>query len=470
VVLSAASEHRDTIEHHLSTVQGHDDATINHNYHIKNSEDPTKEFIGYHLIVTDEDTSAALKYVQSRVGQEVKYMEKNSVVKHSRIGKPSASCNTQEKATWGIVRTQERDNKVGADAYTYNTANEGEGVVAYIIDTGIATDNVDFEGRATWGADFANTPSPGTDLNGHGTHVASTTMGGTFGIAKKATAVGVAVLSSSGSGTMAGVIAGVDWSVKHAEETGKKGKAVGNMSLGGGNSPALDDAVNAGHNAGFPMVTAAGNESTDGCRSSPGAAEHAFNVMSTTKSDSMSGFSNFGACTDIAAPGSDITAAWVGSTIATRTISGTSMAAPHVCGVAAKLLSGGEYTPDQLFKEIIDLATPDLINGLGANSPNLLLFKDCESGIPPAPTPPTPPPTPPPPTPPTAAPTPPPTYACEAVPPASRYPCGGRTFTSEAACMAAPGNCCWSQDPIIAIWCYDAPASGSSNKTLTAQI
>ena len=105
---------------------------------------------------------------------------------------------------------------------------------------------VDFEGRATWGADFANTPSPGTDLNGHGTHVASTTMGGTFGIAKKATAVGVAVLSSSGSGTMAGVIAGVDWSVKHAEETGKKGKAVGNMSLGGGNSPALDDAVNAG--------------------------------------------------------------------------------------------------------------------------------------------------------------------------------------------------------------------------------
>jgi subtilisin family serine protease len=470
VVMSAASEHRANLESHLTEVASHDDATINHNYHIKNQENPDKEFIGYHLIVTDEETSAALKYVQSRVGLEVKYVEKNSVVKHSRIGESKPSCDSQSGATWGITRTVSRANKAGATDYSYNAALQGEGVVAYIIDTGIATENVDFEGRATWGADFANTPSPGTDQNGHGTHVASTVCGVTFGLAKKATCVGVAVLSSSGSGTMAGVIAGVDWSIKNSEETGKKGKSVGNMSLGGGNSAALDDAVNAGHEAGFPMVTAAGNESTDGCSSSPGAAKNAFNVMSTTRSDSMSGFSNFGKCTDIAAPGSDITAAWVGSNIATRTISGTSMAAPHVAGVAAKILSSGDFTPDSLFKEILDLATPDLIQNLGRDSPNLLLFKDCESGIPPAPTPPTPPPTPPPPTPPTPAPTKAPTYACSAVPARERYPCGGRTYVSEAACASAPGNCCWSQDPITAIWCYDAPASGSANSTLIADM
>jgi subtilisin family serine protease len=149
--------------------------------------------------------------------------------------------------------------------------------------------------------------------------------------------VGVAVLSAEGSGSTAGVIAGIDWSVADAKKRGKR--AVGNMSLGGGFSRALNDAVAAGYHAGFAMIVAAGNESNDACGVSPASEATAYTVMSTTNSDRMSGFSNYGDCCDIAAPGSDITAAWIGATTATRTISGTSMASPHVCGVAAKLLS-----------------------------------------------------------------------------------------------------------------------------------
>lgn len=457
VVLESIAEHSLGVQNHFAELKAVG-GEVKYNYHISNDNDVAKDFLGYHIIVKDGDT-AVLEYIKSRVGKEVKYIEQDSTVRASE------SCDTQHSATWGIVRTVNRDNSNDGE-YTYNEEHTGEDVVAYIIDTGIATDNEDFEDRAIWGADFATNPSPGTDGNGHGTHVASTVMGKTYGLAKKALGVGVAVLSAEGSGSTAGVIAGIDWSVADAKKRGKR--AVGNMSLGGGFSRALNDAVAAGYHAGFAMIVAAGNESNDACGVSPASEATAYTVMSTTNSDRMSGFSNYGDCCDIAAPGSDITAAWIGATTATRTISGTSMASPHVCGVAAKLLSIKDYSPQELFDEITRLATPNTITGI-PSGPNLFLFKDCASGGPTPPPSPTPPP---PPTPPTPPPTPKPTSTCDAVPASSRWFCGGRDYLTQASCEAAisaGADCCWSQEPITAIWCYDRmPFPPAGNVTVSS--
>jgi subtilisin family serine protease len=342
-------------------------ATVHREYHIA-AEDTTKSFRGYHVTVTDEAHLTALKAMP-----EVDFVEQNAVVKASKIGKPrKADCAMQSGATWGITRTAELTNDKNS---FYSYGSDGEGVTAYIIDTGIRCSHQEFKGRCTWGCDSANVPSPNSDLNGHGTHVAGTVGGSVYGLAKKVHLVGVAVLSASGSGSTAGVIAGVEWSANDAR--GKK--AIGNMSLGGGFSTASNNAVNAAFASGLPMAVASGNSNTNSCSFSPASATNALTVDSSDNVDRRSSFSNYGSCSDIVAPGSAITAAWINSDTSINTISGTSMASPHVAGVAAKMLSEQNYTPAELYSAILRMATPNMVSNFPSNS-QPLLHMDCEHG------------------------------------------------------------------------------------------
>ena len=297
---------------------------------------------------------------------------------------------TQTNATWGIDRIDQRDLPLNA---TYNYNATGSGVKAYIIDTGIRSTHTEFAGRVISGFTAINDGLGTNDGNGHGTHVSGTVGGTTFGVAKNVTLVAVRVLDSSGSGTNSGVIAGVDF-VTSDHQAGQP--AVANMSLGGGISSALDTAVTNSINDGVTYAIAAGNDNLDACNTSPARVASAITVGSTTTTDARSSFSNFGTCVDIFAPGSSITSAWRTSDTATNTISGTSMATPHVAGVAALFLeTNPTASPATVTAAIIDNATLNHVTGAGTGSPNRLLFSLLTGAPPPTPTP-TPTPTPPP--------------------------------------------------------------------------
>jgi subtilisin family serine protease len=271
---------------------------------------------------------------------------------------------------------------------TFAASAKGAGVDAYIVDTGILSTHTDFSGRMGAGFSSINDGNGTNDCNGHGTHVAGTTAGTTYGIAKSATLIPVRVLDCLGSGTNSGVIAGLDWIISH-HTAGTP--AVANMSLGGGASAALDLAVQNVINDGVVMAVAAGNSNVNACNSSPARAVNAITVGSTTTTDARSSFSNIGTCLDIFAPGSSITSAWIGSTTAINTISGTSMASPHVAGVAAVLM--GRFptsTPAQIATMLRTSATPNVVTSAGTGSPNYLLYLDPIGGPIIAPPPPTP--------------------------------------------------------------------------------
>ncbi|MFI7306446.1 S8 family peptidase [Micromonospora aurantiaca] len=272
---------------------------------------------------------------------------------------------TQTGATWGLDRIDQRNLPLNS---TFTYPNTASNVRAYIIDTGIRTTHSDFGGRATWGTNTVDTNN--TDCNGHGTHVAGTVGGTKYGVAKGVRLVAVKVLNCSGSGTTAGVISGVNWVTSNAVKP-----AVANMSLGGGASTTLDNAVANSINSGITYALAAGNSSANACNSSPARVASAITVGSTTSTDARSSFSNYGSCVDIFAPGSSITSAWRTSDTATNTISGTSMASPHVAGAAALVLSANtSYTPAQVASYLTSNATTGKVTSPGSGSPNRLLF------------------------------------------------------------------------------------------------
>jgi serine protease len=276
---------------------------------------------------------------------------------------------TQSPATWGLDRVDQPSLPLSG-SYEYDSG--ASGVYAFVIDTGIRTTHTLFGGRVQAGLGYTaiNDGRGTTDCNGHGTHVAGTIGSSTYGVAKGVTLVPIRVLDCNGSGTTSGVIAGVDFVAKSSARP-----AIGNMSLGGGYSSTLNSAVAKVVDAGVTMIVAAGNESTDACGRSPASEPKAITVASTTSSDARSSFSNYGSCVDIFAPGSSITSTWYSSDTSTSTISGTSMASPHVAGAAALALAAdASASPAQVTGAILNTATTGKVTSAGTGSPNLLLY------------------------------------------------------------------------------------------------
>ncbi|MFD5115500.1 S8 family peptidase [Streptomyces sp. NPDC058391] len=269
--------------------------------------------------------------------------------------------------SWGLDRVDQTAT-AGDGAYTYPDS-AGEGVTAYVIDTGVRITHQDFEGRASYGYDAIDGDNSADDGYGHGTHVAGTIAGAAHGVAKKAKIVSVRVLDDSGSGTTEQVVAGIDWvAANHV------GPSVANMSLGGGADPALDEAVRSAIATGVTFGVAAGNDSSDASLSSPARVGEAITVASSTVDDQESSFSNYGSIVDIYAPGSNITSAWNDSDTGTNIISGTSMATPHVIGAAAVYLAGHPAaTPEEVAAALVGGATSDVISNATAGTPNKLL-------------------------------------------------------------------------------------------------
>ncbi|GIG70461.1 S8 family peptidase [Phytomonospora endophytica] len=269
--------------------------------------------------------------------------------------------------SWGIDRIDQRNLPL-TNSYTYN--NTASSVRVYVIDTGILTTHTTFGGRATHGRDTVDNDNNATDCNGHGTHVAGTIGGSQYGVAKAARLVAVRVLNCSGSGTTAGVVAGIQWVTSNAVRP-----AAANMSLGGGASTSIDNAVNASINAGITYAVAAGNSSANACSYSPARTPAAITVGATTSTDARASYSNYGTCVDIFAPGSGITSSWIGSNTATSTISGTSMASPHVAGAAALYLQNNpSASPATVRNALVNNATNGVVTNPGAGSPNKLLY------------------------------------------------------------------------------------------------
>ncbi|GAA4914955.1 peptidase inhibitor I9 [Stackebrandtia albiflava] len=288
----------------------------------------------------------------------VDYVEQNGTV--------SIAGTQSNPPSWGLDRI-DQDSLPLDDSYTYPDS-AGSGVTAYIIDTGADLDHPDFGGRMTSGADTVDNDDDAEDCQGHGTHVAGTVGGTEYGVAKSVDMVAVRVLDCNGSGTYDGVIAGVEWVTANAQQP-----AVANMSLGGGFSQAVNDAVAASIASGVTYALAAGNDyGSDACGGSPGSTPEALTVGSTNSSDARSSFSNIGSCVDVFAPGEGITSAWLNG--GESTISGTSMASPHVAGAAALHLGENpSATPAEVGTALVDNAVDGAVGNPGSGSPNKLL-------------------------------------------------------------------------------------------------
>lgn len=315
-------------------------------------------------------TNAVRGFSASMSAADAKQLEADPSVAYVEQNRVMTATDTQSPVpSWGLDRIDQEGLPLD-DSYTYG--NSGTGVTAYIVDTGILTTHEDFGGRAVSGTDTVDGDDDATDCAGHGTHVAGTVGGSAYGVAKDVSLVAVRVLDCSGSGTYDGVIAGIDWvTADHAAGE----PAVANMSLGGGFSQAVNDAVSAAVADGVTFALAAGNDyAADACDGSPGSTPEALTVGATEDTDARASYSNIGTCVDIFAPGTDITSAWYTGDTATNTISGTSMATPHVAGAAALVLgSNPAATPAEVGDALTGAAVPDVVDDAGAGSPNLLL-------------------------------------------------------------------------------------------------
>jgi subtilisin family serine protease len=305
-----------------------------------------------------------------RSNPAVDYVEPDRVVHLDATQTPTTN--------WGLDRIDQRNLPLN-NSYTYNRT--GAGVRIYGIDTGIRYTHQEFGGRASAGFDAITSGGGAVDCNGHGTHTATTFAGAKWGVAKGATVIGVRVLDCGGSGTFAQVIAGINF-VTSDHQAHPNAPAVANMSLGGGPDAATDQAVTNSINSGVTYSISAGNSTANACNQTPARVPAAITVMATSKNDRIASFSNFGNCADIFAPGVAITAGWNGSDTDSNTISGTSMAAPHVTGVAALYLEANPTaTPAQVSTALVSNATSGIIKNVsggatlpGTGTPNKNLY------------------------------------------------------------------------------------------------
>jgi subtilisin family serine protease len=298
----------------------------------------------------------------------VAYVEADQVVQADDIN----------PASWGLDRVDQRKLPLSR---SYNYSATGAGVNVYIIDTGIWSSHAEFGGRVVGGYSAIKGRSNTEDCNGHGTHVAGTVGGVSYGVAKGVSLYAVRVLDCAGSGTWSDVIAGIDWVAAN-----RTLPAVANMSLGGGRMQSVNDAVEASIASGVTFAVSAGNSARDACNYSPASAPSALTVGATTATDARATYSNIGPCVDLFAPGSGITSAWIGSDTASNTISGTSMASPHATGAAALYLeTHSAAPPTEVAQAVLASATVGVLTGAGTGSPNLLLFTgDAGTSQPPA--------------------------------------------------------------------------------------
>ncbi len=275
---------------------------------------------------------------------------------------------TQTNATWGLDRIDQRTRPLST---TYNFTSTGANVHSYVIDTGIRLTHNEFIGSLGNGFDAITSGGSANDCQGHGSHVGGTMGGTTFGVAKNTILHPVRVFGCTGSTTTAAIVAGVNWVTSN-----RILPAVANMSLGGGISTAMESAIQSSINSGVSYVVAAGNSAANACNTSPARMPAALTVAASSITDASASFTNFGSCVDLYAPGVSVTSAGIASNSATATFSGTSMASPHVAGVVARYLQGGNQSPANVHAHIVSTSTANVVTGVPAGTPNRLLFRD----------------------------------------------------------------------------------------------
>lgn len=310
--------------------------------------------------------------------EEIKALDSSATVEENLPVSIFADAIQTPTPSWGLDRI-DFQARTFDNSYKYSTT--GAGVTIYVVDTGLNTSHSDFSGRILQGFSAINDGNGVEDCNGHGTHVSGSAAGTSYGVAKGARVVPVRVLNCNGSGYNSDIIAGINWILN----THQGGPAVINLSIGGGYSSILNSAIANASSRGFTVVAAAGNSSADACNFSPVSASGVIGVGASTSSDAFASYSNFGSCVDVIAPGSAITSAWIGSASARSSISGTSMASPHVAGLAARILEAGTGGLSVQAK-IQELAVRDLISGLRSGTPNILAVWQLDPLASPSPT------------------------------------------------------------------------------------
>ncbi len=315
------------------------------------------------FVVRADDAALAKLLADPRVA----YVEEDGIAKINALDVPEPIEAVQTGATWGIDRINQRGLPLDG---TYSYTRSGAGVHMYVIDSGLRATHTQFAGRVGNGFTAIGDGNGTNDCNGHGTHVAGTVAGTTWGVAKSAIVHPVRVFGCSGGSAWSTIIAGVDWVAANRQLP-----AVANMSLGGGGNTSLDAAVENLINRGVTVVVAAGNDNGDACAKSPARVRRALTIASTETNDARSSFSNYGSCVDLFAPGGSITSAWPASDTASSVLSGTSMASPHVAGSAALFLEANpSASPADVTFALVGKSTANVVVNPGPASPNLMLY------------------------------------------------------------------------------------------------
>jgi len=319
-------------------------------------------------VLKNKDGSTISILDAARARSDIEFIEEDQVFKTTAV-------ETQTNAPWGLQRVSSSaplpaGSRANALTFTYSfESTAGQGVDVYVVDTGINTEHQSFGGRASFG--FAAQGLPEVDDQGHGTHCAGTIASKDFGVAKAVNVIAVKVLGADGSGATSDIVSGIQFAMQSAAASGKP--SVISMSLGGGVSRALDNAVTAATTAGMHVVVAAGNEAADANTSSPARAPSVITVGASTIDDSVASFSNFGAGVDIFAPGQQVISTFIGSTTARQILSGTSMACPHVAGMVAAILSSeGQMSPAAMATRLKGLGAQGVLSAVPQGTTNLL--------------------------------------------------------------------------------------------------